>query len=68
MPVMNGLEALAEIHAIRPDVPVIVSSGLGDAEVERTFAGRSVAAFLSKPYTVKQLAREIKKYMPAQPA
>jgi two-component system, cell cycle sensor histidine kinase and response regulator CckA len=64
MPVMNGLEALQGIQAIRPDVPVIICSGLGDAAVERQFEGKQVAAFLPKPYTVRQFLKMIQKHMP----
>jgi two-component system CheB/CheR fusion protein len=66
MPVMNGLEALECIQAIRPDVPVIICSGLGEAAVERQFEGKRIAAFLPKPYTVAQFLRTIQKHMPSE--
>jgi CheY-like chemotaxis protein len=66
MPVMNGLEALEGIQAIRPDVPAIICSGLGDAAVERQFEGKQVPGFLPKPYTVKQLLRMIQQHIPSQ--
>ncbi|HWR49829.1 MAG TPA: hypothetical protein VN428_01895 [Bryobacteraceae bacterium] len=43
------------IKAIRGDVPVIMSSGYGEAEATRRFAGKQVAGFLEKPYSVNQL-------------
>jgi two-component system, chemotaxis family, CheB/CheR fusion protein len=64
MPVRKSLEALEAIQAIRPDVPIIIKSGLGDAAVERQFERKRVAAFLSKPYTVRQFLRMIQKHMP----
>jgi len=59
MPVMGGEEALARIQAIRADVPVIVSSGYGETEAARRFAGIKPAGFLQKPYTVNQLMEAI---------
>ena len=38
MPVMNGAEALKKIRAIRPKVPVIMSSGFQEMAVEGSFA------------------------------
>jgi CheY-like chemotaxis protein len=60
MPGMDGLETLIRIRGIRPDVPVLVCSGFGDVEVEARFAGKAIAGFFPKPYTVKQLARKVK--------
>jgi two-component system CheB/CheR fusion protein len=64
MPGMDAPEILKWIRAIRPDVPVIVCSGLGDVEVETRFAGKDITGFFPKPYTVRQLARKVKECMP----
>jgi nitrogen-specific signal transduction histidine kinase/ActR/RegA family two-component response regulator len=63
MPEMDGVETLEHLHAIRADVPVVVCSGFGDQEVEGRFIGKAVAAFLPKPYTVKQLAKKVKQHI-----
>ena len=60
MPGMDGLETLARIRETGPDVPVLVCSGFGDVDVEARFAGKAIAGFFPKPYTVKQLARKVK--------
>ena len=59
MPVMSGEEALDRMKAIRSGVPVIVSTGYGESEAARQFAGRDTAGFLEKPYTVSQLMEAI---------
>jgi CheY-like chemotaxis protein len=64
MPGMDGLETLERIRGIRLDVPVIVCSGFGDVDVESRFAGKDIAGFFPKPYTVRQLARKVKECMP----
>ncbi len=66
MPGMDGVAAMKRIRAIRPDVPVVVATGLGDLDVEQRFAGKDVADFLRKPYTVKQLARMVSEHMPSK--
>ena len=59
MPVMGGEEALDRLKAIRAGVPVILSTGYGEDEAKRRFAGKDVAGFLQKPYTVDQLMEAI---------
>jgi two-component system, cell cycle sensor histidine kinase and response regulator CckA len=60
MPDMYGNEALPGILALRPDMPVIVSSGYGDLEVERQFCSMRVRSFLPKPYTGEQLLAHVR--------
>ena len=59
MPVLGGLEACREIHAIAPDVPVILGTGyLGDAELD---ALRTSGAddLLLKPYDIPALLERL---------
>jgi DNA-binding NtrC family response regulator len=59
MAVMGGEEALDRMKAIRPAVPVIISTGYGELEAARHFAGKDMAGLLEKPYTVNQLMEAI---------
>ncbi len=59
MPVMGGDEAARYLHTIRHDVPILVSSGYNESEVERRFAGSRVAGFVRKPYTPAALMQKI---------
>jgi len=60
MPVMGGEEASVLIKSIRPDVPVIISSGFDEQEAARRFAGQSAGDFIQKPYTAAGLAGKVK--------
>jgi PAS domain S-box-containing protein len=60
MPVMSGEEALTHIRRIRPDLPVLLSSGFSESEALKRFADRGLAGFLQKPYTATALARKVK--------
>ncbi len=60
MPIMGGEEALRQIHSIRPDVPVVLTSGFSESEAVRRFAGKRLAGFLQKPFTAQQLARTVR--------
>ena len=59
MPEMSGEEALERIRRIRPDVPVLLSSGFSEGEAVRRFQDRGLSGFLQKPYTATALARKV---------
>jgi CheY-like chemotaxis protein len=60
MPVMGGEEAFGEMKKIRPDLPIILSSGYDEQDATRWFAGRGVTGFIQKPYTANRLAVKIR--------
>ena len=60
MPKLSGDEVLDGIRAIRPEVPVILSSGFSAQEAAARFGGREVAGFLQKPYRVSELSERIR--------
>jgi len=60
MPVMGGEAALREIRKIRPEVPVLLSSGFGPAEAMRRFGRQEATGFLQKPYTGRTLAVRVR--------
>jgi CheY-like chemotaxis protein len=64
MPEMGGEEAFEAILSIRPDVPIILSSGFDRSEAERRFAGRRLAGFIQKPYNVDRLLGAIRAVLP----
>lgn len=59
MPRMNGQEACGEMHRLRPEIPVILTSGYDEQEVNKSFAGQKVAGFLQKPYELATLATKL---------
>ena len=60
MPQMSGEETLERLRALRPDIPVILSSGFSEMEAIRRFAGKGLAGFLQKPYKPSDLAEEVR--------
>ena len=60
MPVMGGEEALGHIKRIRPDVPVVISSGHNEVESIERFAQADVDGILNKPFTARQLVDKVK--------
>jgi CheY-like chemotaxis protein len=59
MPVMGGEETLKELQRIKPDVPVILSSGFDEGEARRRFSGLKLARFIQKPYTAERLVQAV---------
>jgi DNA-binding response OmpR family regulator len=57
MPYVYGLEAVAELRAIRRDVYVVVVTGFGDSELHATAARLGVQTVLDKPFDLAELER-----------
>jgi len=55
MPRMNGWETLTALRRIRPDIPVILSSGYDEAQAMNGKHSEQPQAFLAKPYRMKNL-------------
>ncbi|OGV76056.1 MAG: hypothetical protein A3K19_02400 [Lentisphaerae bacterium RIFOXYB12_FULL_65_16] len=65
MPRMDGLQALAELRRVRPDVRVILSSGYAEHEAARRFAGSGSVAFIHKPYVLNTLRQTLRRVLDA---
>ena len=59
MPVMNGVELAGKIHALRPELPIILSSGFAGHSSREDLAAVGIKHLLEKPYNVAELARVI---------
>lgn len=55
MPVLSGVDAMAELRKLDREVPIALSSGYTDAAVRDVIAWPTV--FLQKPYTIEELER-----------
>jgi PAS domain S-box-containing protein len=60
MPLLDGEQTFRKISLIRPDVKVILSSGYNEQEATQRFAGRGLAGFIQKPYTLEGLEEKLK--------
>jgi PAS domain S-box-containing protein len=58
MPVMGGGEAFHLMTEIRPEIPIIISSGYGEGEIRQQFTS-ALAGVIKKPYTVSELREKI---------
>ncbi len=56
MPEMSGRETFHQLRRIRPDLPVILSSGYSAEEARRRFEGDEADGFLQKPYSPAKLS------------
>jgi len=59
MPRMSGVDCLRGLRAIRPDLPVVLSSGYNEQDAVARVAGRGLAGFLQKPYTAAELLAKV---------
>jgi signal transduction histidine kinase/ActR/RegA family two-component response regulator len=59
MPMFGGEEVFRELRSLRPDVPVLLSSGYDEEEATRHFTAKGLAGFLQKPYSAAELAAKV---------
>jgi PAS domain S-box-containing protein len=55
MPRMDGEETLLALQHVNPEVRVVMTSGYTEHEIFTRFAGKRLAGFLQKPYTLSTL-------------
>lgn len=61
MPVMGGKEALAELRARYPELPVVMSSGFNEQAALPGRAADDTTYFLQKPYQLPDLERVLRR-------
>jgi YesN/AraC family two-component response regulator len=67
MPIMDGYDLVLELKKLDPELPILISSGFGDADVGTKLAGTRVAGMISKPYSAGQLREALQKVVPGLP-
>lgn len=61
MPVMDGLEALTEIHRRYPTLPVVMLSGFAEADVAAQASARGAVAFVEKSGDLDLLVQAVRR-------
>lgn len=59
MPRMSGPEVLRELRSVRPDVPIIITSGRFEKEVMQQFQESDPIRFIQKPYRGNDLRTKL---------
>jgi PAS domain S-box-containing protein len=68
MPGLSGLDVARELARIRPDLPVVMSSGYFTDEVFAAATQAGVRSLLQKEYTLEQLIGIVRHVLAEQPA
>jgi FixJ family two-component response regulator len=63
MPGLSGEETLLRLQQIKPDVPVLLSSGYSQREINKRLMNVEVAGFLQKPYNASRLLETVGQYL-----
>ena len=63
MPQLTGDKLVSEIIKIRPDMPVIITSGFTDTLVNDNFNQISNKAFIPKPFQPQELAKTVRQVL-----
>ncbi len=65
LPGMDGTGILSRLQRIRPDVRVILMSGMSRTDALSQFDGRGLAGFLQKPFPLEALVGEMRAVLEA---
>ena len=63
MPGMSTSQTIEQLRFVRPDLPILLSSGYDEGEVLPRFNHERLFGFIHKPYTPAQLAEKVKAVM-----
>lgn len=63
MPRLSGLDFAARVRAIRPDLPIVLTSGLSMALSPERIQASGVREILAKPYTGDELAAAVRRQL-----
>ena len=65
MPHLDGAQAFREIRRIHPETPVILCSGYNMQDATQRFAGKGLAGFIQKPYSLTTLMETLEEVLGA---
>ncbi|MBI5259120.1 MAG: CHASE domain-containing protein [Burkholderiales bacterium] len=68
MPELSGLDVVAGVHAARPGLPVIISSGYLSEDIRAAARRAGVQHLLQKEYTIEQLLPLVRRVLAAAAA
>lgn len=68
IPGLEGREVVLQLHAKRPGLPVLLTSGYGEKEATERYAGVPLAGFVMKPFELAALERILQEVMPEEPS
>lgn len=63
MPHMNGIDLARQMKAIRPDIPIILCTGLGEGSIKARLKDTAVRVLLMKPLELREVAETIRKVL-----
>ncbi len=63
MPELTGIQLAEKIYHIRPDIPVILCTGLGDTLDDYKFSAPSIKGVIKKPVSVSDLSFRLRKVL-----
>jgi two-component system cell cycle sensor histidine kinase/response regulator CckA len=66
MPYMDGPATVRALRKLRPDLPFITISGLGENDRSRELGAGARASFLAKPFTTEQVLHSLQQVLRAQ--
>jgi len=65
---LSGVETCRAVRKVRPEIPILLISGINPEEVERSPIRDLVDGFVPKPFRFEELRRQIREVMDLEEA
>lgn len=66
-PGLDGLDTYCQVHALRPELPVIIASGFSETHRVREALRLGAGPYIKKPFRLETLARIVHKVLATEP-
>lgn len=67
MPVMGGAEAFSKLKALRPEIPIVITSGYSTDKDMRKIPREETAGVMNKPYGLEELSLVLQEALRGRP-
>jgi CheY-like chemotaxis protein len=68
MPAMPGADVFRELRSLRPDAPILLTSGYSEEEAVQAFQEKGLAGFIQKPYRTEDLRAKLSAVLQREPS
>lgn len=67
MPGLDGVASIGQLQSVKPDVPIIIVTAVGNEVVHKDAMRRGAKAVLQKPIVARELLRVLEKALQSAP-
>jgi two-component system cell cycle sensor histidine kinase/response regulator CckA len=67
MPKMTGLDLAVEIKKVRPDIPILLCTGLKEKDIGVSIQKAGIKGYITKPINKREFSKTIRRMLDSKP-